>query len=81
MYQTIGEEILIIGIYQKGRFTPKKIQWRKNTLVINQICSVHDFKDGAVRKRRFSVMSGTTLYLIEFDRDRETWLLEQVWVE
>jgi len=81
MYQTIGEDISIIGIYQKGRFTPKKMQWHSNTLAINQICSVHDFKDGAVRKRRFSVMSGTTLYLIEFDRDLEKWTLEQVWVE
>lgn len=81
MYQRIGEDISVIGIYDKSRFTPKKLQWRYNTLVINQICSVHDFKDGAVKKRRFSVMSGTTLYLIEFDRDREKWSLEQVWVE
>ncbi len=81
MYQRIGEDISIIGIYQKGRFIPKKMQWQAKTFAIEQICSVHDFKDGAVRKRRFSIMSGTNIYLIEFDRDRETWLLEQVWVE
>lgn len=81
MYQTIGEEISVIGVYQKSRFTPKKFKWQNNTLTITQVCSVHDFKDGGVKKRRFSVMSGSTLYLIEFDRDFEKWSLEQVWVE
>lgn len=81
MYQTIGEDISIIGIYKSGHFLPKKMQWRTNIFEIDQICSVHDFKDGAVRKRRFSMMSKHNLYLIEFNRDRETWSLEQVWVE
>jgi len=81
MYQTIGENIAIIGIYDHGYFKPKKMQWHKQIFPIDQICSTHDFKDGAVKKRRFSVMSGSTLYLIEFNRDLETWILQQLWVE
>ena len=86
MYQTIGEEnqgepISVIGVYTPGHFFPKKIKWREKTLLINQICSAHDFKDGGVKKRRFSLMSEGTVYLIEFNRDLETWHLQQIWVE
>ncbi len=81
MYQTIGEDISVIGIFERGIFTPKKFKWRGNIFPIDQLCSVHNFKDGAVKKRRFSLMSGTTLYLIEFNRDLETWILQQIWVE
>ena len=86
MYQTIGEDhigetISVIGIYTPGHFFPKKLKWRGKILPIDQVCSVHDFKDGGVRKRRFSIMSGPTVYLIEFNRDFETWSLLQVWVE
>ncbi len=81
MYQTIDEGISVIGIFERGKFMPKKFKWRDRIFPIDQLCSVHDFKDGAVKKRRFSIQSGPTIYLIEFNRDRETWTLQQIWVE
>jgi hypothetical protein len=83
MYQTIGEKINVVGIYTPGRFSPKKFQWQQRTFVIDQVCAVHDFKDGTVRKRRFSVQTkgNGNVYLLEFNRDLETWTLEQLWVE
>jgi len=81
MYQIIGEEILVAGVYTRGHFQPKKFQWRQKTLLITEITSVHDFKDGTVLKRRFSVMANNTLYLLEFNRTSEAWRIEQIWVE
>jgi hypothetical protein len=81
MYQIIGEEIAVIGLYKSGQFRPKKFHWRQKTFLISEITAVHDFRDGTVQKRRFSVMSEQTLYLLEFNRQREAWSVEQIWVE
>jgi hypothetical protein len=81
MYQTIGESISVAGVYTNGKFKPRKFQWRGGTFLIDSSCSVHDFRDGMVRKRRFSVMAKGNVYLLEFNRDTEAWKLEQVWVE
>lgn len=81
MYQPIGERVSVAGVYSSGRFKPRKFQWRNQLFTISSSCSVHDFKDGAVRKRRFSVVAKGLLCLLEFNRDQEIWTLEQIWVE
>lgn len=81
MYQIIGEKVSVIGVYTPGKFQPKKFQWRQQVFPIQKVHSVHDFKDGARRKRRFSVFAQGNIYLLEFDREIETWTLEQIWVE
>lgn len=81
MYQSIGEPISVAGIYEHGKFRPMKFRWRQKLLSISEICSVHDFKDGSVQKRRFSVMADGNVYLLEFDRRQEWWKLEEVWIE
>lgn len=81
MYQRIGETIAVAGVYHPGKFIPKRFQWNQRTFNITQINTSHDFRDGSVRKRQFSVSVGENVYLIQFDRDQETWTLEQLWVE
>jgi hypothetical protein len=81
MYQTIDEPIQVAGVYAQGKFTPKKFQWRQKPFVISQITSVHDFKDGSVRRRKFAVVAQATVFLLEFNREQESWMLEQIWVE
>jgi hypothetical protein len=81
MYHTIHEPIQVAGVYEQSRFRPMKFRWQNRLYVIHEICTVHDFRDGSVNKRRFSVTSSGNVYLLEFDRYRETWFLEQVWVE
>jgi hypothetical protein len=81
MYQTIAEPIAVAGVYAHGHFQPKKFQWRQRTFVISEVTSAHDFKDGSVRKRRFSALADKNLYLLEFNLTQETWQLEQIWVE
>ena len=81
MYQRIGEAVSVAGVYRAGHFVPKKFKWRQRVLPIQAVHSVHDFKDGAVRKRRFSVSARNTVFLLEFNRDLETWFLDQLWVE
>jgi hypothetical protein len=71
----------VAGVYAQGKFTPKKFEWRRKLFTIQQVNSVHDFKDGSVRKRRFAVMAEQTVFLLEFNRDQEEWILEQLWVE
>ena len=81
MYQDIREKVSVAGVYSNGRFQLRKFQWRNQLFTINSSCAVHDFKDGTVRKRRFSVMSKGMLFLLEFNRDQEIWIPEQIWVE
>lgn len=81
MFHTIGEKISVAGVYRGGAFIPKKFQWNKKTLNIDQVTLIADTKDGGVRRRIYSVLSGTTLYRILFNRETEIWTLEEIWVE
>jgi len=81
MYQKIGDRILVTGTYTRGGFTPQKFHWQRQTYPIAQITLKSDIRDGGVRKRFYSVVSGANVYRLEFNRDSETWLLEEVWCE
>jgi len=81
VYHHIHEPITVAGIYEHGRFRPIKFRWQQQLFTITQICSVHDFRDGSIHKRRFSVMAKDTVYLLEFNRQQEHWFLEELWVE
>lgn len=81
MYQTIDETIAVAGVYNQSSFVPKKFRWHQQTLKIDQITLISDTKDGGVRKRLYSVMSGGNVYRLEFNRDTEQWLLNQLWFD
>lgn len=81
MYQTIGEAIEVIGVYAHQTFTPRKFLWHGREYQIERITAVVSIRDGATRKRRYGVMSGSTSYRLLFNRDSEVWTLEEIWVE
>lgn len=81
MEQTIGETISVLGIFKNASFTPKKFKWNNHTYPIENITSIHELKDGGVVKRRYAVLSGPNLYLLEYNRQDETWELVQIWME
>lgn len=81
MYQPIHEAVAVAGVYEHGHFRPVKFRWQKRVFRIQEICSVHDFRDGSVQKRRFSVLANQTVFLLEFDRRQESWMLEEIWIE
>ncbi len=81
MYHTIDQKITVAGVYHNGTFIPKKFKWNEKAFAINEITLSSDFKDGGVRKRYYSVVSGREVYRIEFDRDQEQWFLRELWVE
>ena len=81
MFQTIGEKIAVAGVYRGGTFTPKKFLWQTRTYSIDVITLVSDTRDGAVRRRIYSVLCGKTLYRLSFNRETESWMLEELWVE
>jgi hypothetical protein len=72
---------MVAGVYQDHHFNPKRFQWRQRLYSIDTTTFVSDNKDGGVRKRHYSVMSGGNLYRLEFNRDTEQWLLMEVWHE
>jgi hypothetical protein len=80
MYHTIHEPITVAGVYEHGRFRLVKFRWKQHVYQVEKVCSMHDFRDGSIPKRRFSVSISGTTYLLEFDRHREVWFLEQIWV-
>lgn len=81
MYQTIDERIDVVGVYQQGGFKPVKFRWRSQLYHVDQITLRSEFKDGGVKKRQFSVVSGGNVYRLVFDRDNETWQIAEVWCE
>lgn len=81
MYQTIGEDIEVIGIFKRGKLIPKKFQWRQQVLNIQEVTMVNDTRDGGIKKRFYSVMSGGNLFRLSFNRDSEVWKIEEIWCE
>lgn len=87
MYQTIGERIEVVVVYGppasklRGKLKPIKFRWRGKVYPIRQITLATDTKDGGVRRRFFSVVSGGNVYRICFNRENEDWILEEVWME
>lgn len=81
MYQTISEKIRVLGVFRNASFTPQKFNWNGKTYTIEKITGTHNLKDGGVFKRRYAAASGGNLYLLEYNRQEETWTLEQIWME
>lgn len=79
MFQTIGEKVAVIGVYQNSRFVPKKFLWRNSIIRVEMITLISDIRDGMVRKRIYSVLSQQTLYRLLFNRETEIWTLEETW--
>lgn len=81
MYQTISEPIAVLGVYNHGNFVPRKLKWKQRVLKVDQITMCNDLREGQTRKRLYSVVCKGTVYRVLFNRDRETWTLEEIWVE
>lgn len=81
MYQTIREPVSVTGIFKNASFTPKDFKWNNRSYLIESITSIHEFRDGGLIKRRYAVISGGNLYLLEYDRQNQTWQLIQIWHE
>lgn len=81
MYQTICETITVVGIFRNSEFIPKKFKWNNRTYLIDAITSTHELRDGGVQKRRYAVTSKANLYLLEYNRQEESWELIQIWHE
>ena len=81
MYQTIGEAIQVLGIFKQASFIPKKFHWHHRIYPIEKVTSTHEVLNGGVKKRQYAILSEGNLYLLEYNRQEETWTLEQVWYE
>jgi hypothetical protein len=81
-YQAIDVPIKVVGRYRPGQgFIPVKFHWQDRTLAITRITLQSDLKDGEIKKRWYSVLVGSELYRIEFNRESEQWRLKEIWVE
>ncbi|GIK83930.1 MAG: hypothetical protein BroJett025_05520 [Patescibacteria group bacterium] len=81
MYQTINETISVLGVYARSHFVPKKFKWKEKIFPIKEITLYSDVRDGGVKKRLYSVVSGANVYRLEFNRESEKWYILEVWVE
>jgi hypothetical protein len=81
MYQTINENIAVVGSYANSQFIPKKFKWNNNIFPIKEITLINDSRDGVIKKRLYSVISGINLYRLEFNRESEKWRILEIWVE
>ncbi len=81
MLTPVGEPVAVLGSYAHATFSPRKFKWRERVFSITEVTFVTDVKDGGVKKRTYSVLSGGTLYRLEFNRDTEDWCLAEIWCE
>lgn len=82
MYQTIHENIAVLGVYNRSNFVPKKFKWNDKSIKIDSINLQSDIKDGGVRYRYYSVSdTHGTVYRLSFNRETEEWLLAELWVD
>lgn len=81
MYEEINEDISVIGIYQNHRFLPKKFKWQDRIFRIDEVTLTNDVRDGNIKKRLYSVLSGGNVYRLEFNRESEQWQLLAIWVD
>ncbi len=81
MYQRIHETISVIGVYKEAAFVPKKFLWNSRVYRVDEITFVTNVRDGGVQKRMYSLISKGNAYRVVFNRDEETWKLEEVWCD
>lgn len=81
MYQKIHEEIKVAGVYKNHTFLPFKLLWQNRQLKIDEVTLVSDVKDGMVKKRFYSVTVGKDVLRILFNRETETWTIDEIWVD
>jgi hypothetical protein len=81
MYQTINEDIAVVGVYSKSCFIPKKFKWKDRVFPIQEITLFSDVRSGDIRKRLYSVTSGGNVYRLEFNRSSEKWQILEIWIE
>lgn len=81
MYQTINEDISVLGVYQNSLFVPKKFKWKERVFPVQEITLFNNVRDGSIKKRLYSVLSGGNIYRLEFNRESEKWKISEVWVE
>lgn len=81
MYESINEAISVIGVYANAHFVPKKFLWKDTQYLISSVTFVTDIKEGDIKKRHYTVISGGNAYRLLFDRSQETWKLKEVWSE
>jgi len=81
MYQTINEDIAVLGIYKNSFFVPKKFKWNHRVYGVQEITLLNDVSEGSIKKRLYSVVSNGNLYRLEFNRSSEKWRIAEVWVE
>lgn len=81
MHQKISETVSVIGLYSRAQFIPKKFLWKKRVYQVEQVTCITNIRDGAVRKRMYSVTSLGNVYRLMFNREEETWELAEVWYD
>lgn len=72
---------MVAGVYDKCAFFPKKFKWTHQEYPIDRITLIANVKDGSIKKRLYTVMSGPNLYRLEFNRETEKWTLEAIWFD
>ncbi len=81
MYQTIHEQISVLGVFERARFYPKKFRWGDQTLRVEEVTLLSKERDGQVPIHHYSVVSSGTVYRLSFHPETCIWFLEEVWHE
>lgn len=81
MYQTIHEQISVAGVYNQGKFSLRKFLWRQQEYTVDQVTLISNAKDGGVVLRYYSILSKHNVYRLLFNITKETWYIEEIWIE
>lgn len=81
MFEKVSEKISVIGVYDKGKFTPRKFKWNLREIPIEKLTLICNIKDGGTKKRMYSALANGSLYRLLFNRDSEVWTLDSIYNE
>lgn len=81
MFTKINEQVAVVGTYNHSTFIPKKFLWRDKVLKVDELTFVSDSREGSIKNRVYSVVSGGNVYRLHFNRETEEWMIAEVFCE
>ena len=81
MYKKIHEPIEVMGVYLGRAFAPRQFKWRQCRYKVDSVTLRTDYFDGSLKKRIYAVAVGVNLYRLLFNRESESWFLEEIWCD
>ena len=82
MYQTLGEPIEVLAVFQKGKIKPLSFKWKSRVYKISRITSHWSAPVGKYKWHHFGIIDkDDNFFEICYDEEKYAWNIKQTWKE